>query len=792
MKRSLTLTLLAIALLFSLHTSAQKYRVGSKSYKTELKIADRFYAEGYFYTAVEYYKDVVRQDSTNRYGAFWLAMALLKSRDYENAEVFFRKFYGIKPGPKDKTSKWALEDERLFNKGNYYFGEVLHRNGKYDEAIEQLTKFKSRYKPKDETDNMLKLAALEIAGCEYAKTAPKAKVKVKSLGRGVNRAYTESSPSGIADSIIYYSSLRTDGKYSADSLNFLNSPKAKLTYAIYRSIYAGGEWMKGRMVENKDINSDGYTVGNGSFNKDLSRFYFTKCLNMDDDRPLCNLFVADYKNGQFSNVQRIPEPINEKEKYTSTQPSVRTSEDGMDIVYFTSDRPGGAGGMDVWYFLRSSNGDFKGPKVLKGAINTPGDEETPFFDDSTKTLYFSSNGHPGFGGYDVFKSTEQADLGWGEVLNVGQPVNTGADDRYYSRSSDQTFGFLVSNREGSVPLNGIKTASDDIFGWSNFNYAVQGMVFKEGVDGGGAMPDATYRLYKLLPDGTKVLASVDSVTPAGVRVKADGTPTGRKNDGFYFFKLQPESDYVIEVVRDGFSPKFENITTKGLPGEDTIQNNISVRKAQYVVKGRITEEGKPDGLIGASVTLVEVFPNGMEKTAYYMNSDPYYYFEVEMNKKYKLVTRKEGYFAKTIDLSTSGLGIIDTIRKDIEIAKLEIGKDYTLQNVLYEFGKATLTENSKQVLDNLYNILIENPTFVIELSAHTDNIGSDANNMKLSQARAESCVKYLSEKGIAKDRMVPKGYGESRPKVPNTTEDGKDDPAGRAINRRTEFKILKS
>jgi outer membrane protein OmpA-like peptidoglycan-associated protein len=161
-----------------------------------------------------------------------------------------------------------------------------------------------------------------------------------------------------------------------------------------------------------------------------------------------------------------------------------------------------------------------------------------------------------------------------------------------------------------------------------------------------------------------------------------------------------------------------------------------------------------------------------------------------MDKNYKIVLRKEGYFAKTENLSTSGLGTIDTIRKDLSIAKLELNKSYTLQNVLYEFGKSTLTENSKAVLDNLYQILVENPSFIIELSSHTDGIGSDEGNMKLSQARAESCVAYLISKGITKDRLVARGYGKTKPKVPNTTEDGKDDPAGRAINRRTEFQII--
>lgn len=768
MKKISTLTVFALLIGTTL-TFAQEFRVGSKNLKTELKIGDKFYAESYYYTAAEYYKDVIRQDSSNRYGTFWLAMSLLKARDYENAEVFFRKFYEIKPGEKTNKKKWDEEDAKLFNEGGYWFGSVLHRNGKYDEAIEQLNKFNSRYVPKDENDRMKKLASLEIAGCEFAKTAHKAKVKIYNAGPGINKAYTEGAPFGVGETELFYHSLQ--GEHN--SLIFVDGPKSKTYYREMYSTSNGSTWGAGTPIANKEINEDGYSVGNGTFNAAGNRFYFTKCVEMDDDRSLCNLFTADYNGGTFTNVTRLPEPINEKEKFTSTQPTVETASDGMEIVYFVSDRPGGPGGMDIWYFTRTQNGEFKGPKVVQGNINTSGDELTPFFDDSTNTLYFSSNGHPGLGGWDVFKSEENADLSWGEVTHVGYPVSTGADDLYYSRSSDQSNGFLVSNREGSVPLNGIKTASDDIFYWTNFRYAVQGTAFKEGSTNEGSLTGATFNLYRKLADGTKVLVASDSL---------------HKNDGNYFFKLNPETDYEVEVVREGFQPKFESITTKGLPDEDTLNNNIVIRKAMCTVKGLVSEEGK-DALTGANVELIEVFPNGMEKTTYYMKSDPYYYFDVELNKNYKIVLRKDGYFAKTIDLNTSGLGNIDTLRKDISIAKLEINKTYTLQNVLYEFGKSTLTENSKAVLDNLYQIMVENPSFIIELSSHTDAIGSDKANLKLSQARAESCVSYLIGKGITKDRLNAKGYGESMPKVPNMTEDGKDDPAGRAINRRTEFKI---
>lgn len=775
MKKITALFVLATMVSFSF-AKAKKLVAPEKNPGTQMRIADKFYAESYFYTAAEYYKDAVRQDSSNRYATFWLAMSLLQARDYANAEIFFQNFYEIKPGEKTNKKKWDEEDRVLFNKGEYFYGQVLHRNGKYNEAIEHLNKFIRSYEPKDADDKMKKRAELEIAGCEYSKRAPKAKIKVFSAGTGVNKAYTESAPVGIGETELYYASSKSGG----DTLVFVEGTKAKPMYQIMHSTAQGNTWSKGTPVNNKDINDDKYNVGNGAFNASQTRFYFTKCMELDDDRSLCNLYVADYNKGNFSNITRLPEPVNTKEEYTATHPAVRTADDGTEIIYFSTDRPGGAGGMDIWYTTRLANGEFKEAKPIKSSLNTAGDEVTPFFNDSTKILYFSSNGLPGLGGYDIFMVKENPDLTWSEPVNMGATLNSGADELYYSRSTDQTTGFFVSNREGSVPLNGIKTASDDVFYWRNFRYAAEGVAIKEG-DGLASLEGASFKLYRRQADGTKVLVGIDSTT-----AKKTGKP------GSYFFgKLNPETDYEVVVEKEGLQPKIEKISTRGLPDEDTINSKILTRKSMFTVKGMIVEEGSPGtGVKDANVELVEVFPNGMEKTAYYMKSDPYYYFDVEMNHNYKVITRKEGYFANTTNLSTAGAGDIDTMRKDIAITKLELNKAYTLQNVLYEFGKATLTENSKTVLDNLYQIMVENPSFVIELSAHTDAIGSDAGNMKLSQARAESCVSYLISKGIAKDRLVAKGYGKTRPKVPNTTEDGKDDPAGRAINRRTEFQIV--
>ncbi len=742
--------------------------------KRYLKLGDRFFAESTYYTASEYYKEVVRENPEHRYANYWLAMSLLMSRDYERSETFFEKFASLKPGEKDNTKRWEEENQKLFDKFNYYYGQALHRNGKYEQAIQKYNRFKGEYNGADK-ERWVKLANAGIKGAEFASTAPRAKVKAKRLNDLVNRSYNELSPVYNEElGTLYFSSL------PSDTLIFETKKKVRPVYKIYTASVADGDWSKPTMVKNPDINTDKYDVGNGAFNADKTRFYFTKCTEMEDARSLCNIYVADVKGGKFGNVTRLPEPINAKEKYTSTHPTVRSGGDGREIVYFVSDRTDGKGGLDIWFTSRISNGEYTAPKLVGGPVNTAGDEVTPFWDATTSTLYFSSNTHPGLGGFDVFATEEKPDYGWTEPRNLGSSLNTGYDELYYTINTDQTGGFFTSNRPGNRKLNNIESASDDIYRWEVFNFAVEGFAFKDGEQDAGSLDGAKFNLYIKKPDGSRELVATDTTSKGGQ----------------YFFKLKPDEDYEVEAVRPGFKPTVEFVSTRDLPFEDTINKNIGVRKSAYVSYGSIMEEGKPDVKLDDVIfSVIELSGSGVQRTIANGKTEKgqtRFAVDLDRDKDYKLIFRKNGYFSKTVQVSTKGLGNRDSVMNDVFLTKLELNKDYTLKNVLYEFGKATLTESSKEVLDTLFAILTENPTFVIELSSHTDGIGSETSNLKLSQQRAESCVSYLIGKGIAKERMVPVGYGKSKPKAPNQTEDGKDNPEGRALNRRTEFKILKN
>lgn len=196
------------------------------------------------------------------------------------------------------------------------------------------------------------------------------------------------------------------------------------------------------------------------------------------------------------------------------------------------------------------------------------------------------------------------------------------------------------------------------------------------------------------------------------------------------------------------------------------------------------KDGKP--LENVLVTVSDSLQQFMFTTG----PDGKYNFQLNTNRQLKITASKKDYFDKILTYSYDQLAQKDTLlTEDICLVPWPPGP-IELKNVLYEFDKAELTEDSKEKMDFLYTILVDNPTIEIELSAHTDNKGTAEYNLDLSDRRAKSCVDYLVSKGIDPSRMTSKGYGMSRPVADNTIK-GKDNPAGRALNRRTEFIVTK-
>ena len=169
----------------------------------------------------------------------------------------------------------------------------------------------------------------------------------------------------------------------------------------------------------------------------------------------------------------------------------------------------------------------------------------------------------------------------------------------------------------------------------------------------------------------------------------------------------------------------------------------------------------------------------------------HYVLPIVKGQDYKVEYSKENFLDDEQLFAAINLRANDTLELPIiKLITTEIGRAVNLENIFYDFGKATLRPISKEVIAKLSRQLIKYPYLVIEIGSHTDNIGSDAANLKLSNARSQSVVNYMISQGIDKDLIVARGYGESIPKVPNENPDGSDNPDNRQINRRTEFKVL--
>jgi len=619
-------------------------------------------------SAVTYLEASLKQNKNDRSTQFNLAEAYRATRNYEAAEKLYASAYEGNPGK--------------YPQALYYRAQMQKSMGQYDKAKESFSKFKKEYKG---SDKMLKRSASrEIVFCDSAKVLQlnERKIVVQHLEGGINKVNVEASPLSLDENTMIYSSLRTDKKEYVMEGDTNNA----LVRKLYVAKKNGNDWTyEGEWGES--FNEAGYNTGNATLTPDGKRLYFTRCKPNWQGKMICAIYVSENENGSWSEPVKLPKTINNP-KYSNSQPAVSIDPvKKTETVFFVSERKNGKGGQDIWYFVYDAKKKlYKTPRNAGSKINTAKDEMTPFFDNETRTLFFSSEGWGGLGGLDVFKAVGDGKK-WLSVENMGQPINSGADDIYYSISKNREEGFLVSNRKGSVALKNA-TCCDDIYLYKQTQYIhvnITGTIYDEAIQGANrAVPGATLELYS----------------------------------------------------------KDRNTGEKFL-----IKTAVADDKGHYDIK-------------------------------------------VEAGSNYELVVKKTDYLSGSQQVSTREVMTTTTIEKDIPLKK-EPKDPIRIPNVQYEFDRSELTAASKIAIDTSILVLLQNnPLIIVELASHTDSRGNDNYNLKLSQKRAESVVNYLISKGIPAERIKPKGYGETRPVAPNDKPDGSDNPEGRALNRRTDFRII--
>ena len=509
--KSLTKIFLIISLLTPIFSKAQT--VQNLNPKQSLKMADYLYNIGSYFNAISYYERVYEKQSNNAYAVNQIAQAQMLLRDYKESEKWFK----------------VLQDLNVdtYPEAGYYYALCLKYNGKFTEAKTAFNKFEKTYKGLN-ASLMKKKSKLQAEGCDLAiqMFAHPDTVKVEHLGANVNAPYTEFGPVPVGNDELLYSSLKSD------TIIILDDKKRNQSFAQFYSVpkltdstFGESSLYSGMPINDKDSHN-----GNGAFSADKKRFYFTRC-KMDDNtmKMHCDIYMCELKKeGKWSNPVKLPAEVNSDS--TQTHPAVGNSKEG-EVLFFSSNRAQGTGGMDIWYSVKKGD-TWSAAMNLGKKINTLGDDITPYYDSKNFTLYFSSNGWAGMGGYDVFKSKGSLKK-WEPAKNMGYPINSSVDDMYYTLSDKKYIGYVVSNRPGTISVKS-ETCCDDIFEVRYprvIYYAVRGYVF-----------DAKTKMK--LPGAKVIMVSNDTIKW--------GKDQSSKKDTMYFWDTQALMTYKLAADKEGY------------------------------------------------------------------------------------------------------------------------------------------------------------------------------------------------------------------------------------------------
>ena len=619
-----------------------------------LKKGDKFYAMGEYFDAANQYKKAYSQTPAKE-------RQQRGQRALKMAECYRRINYTQKAiAAYNNAIRYKQTDSMTY----LYLAQQLMKNAQYKEAEKQ---FQTALDSMGNNASM-ELRTLATTGLHSAQKAPRWKkegsdytIKRENL---FNSRRADYSPvlGGEDNDRLFFTSTRNQAK--GDELSGITGTKNADIF--YSQKDDKGKWQRPEVIDT-ELNTD-WDEGACCLSPDGRTMYLTQCKTDPDYPRFATIVTSQRSDAAWSKATELK--MTNDTLSTFAHPAV--SPDGQ-WLYFVSDMPGGMGGYDIWRVRLTTNG-VGGVENVGAPINTAGDEKFPTFRPNGD-LYFSSDGHEGMGGLDIYIAKPNSN-GW-RIEHPGFPLNSQGDDFGMTFEGMKNQGFFSSNR-------GDGKGWDHIYSFYNpeIIQTVKGWVYEQD---GYELTQAV--VYMVGNDGTNMKLSV-------------------KGDGSFTQEIKAGVDYVLLGTCKGFLNHQEHIKVEPVK-----------KSEEYVLQFPL-----------ASITAPVL-----------------------------------------------------------------------IDNIFYDFDKATLRPESASALDELVVLLKENPNVTIELSAHTDYKGSAEYNKRLSQRRAESVVKYLTEHGIENERLTPVGYGKEMPKMirkkvaeryPFLKEN--DVLQCNQLNRRTEFRVLRT
>jgi outer membrane protein OmpA-like peptidoglycan-associated protein len=756
--------------------------VNAFSQNSRLKYADKMYANKGYYYASQGYEDVLERKVDSSVVSSKIADSYDKIGDNQKALSWYRYMQAKGTINQEQMERLALLERQA---GNYevskeYFQAITAKNNSNDisKAVLEATTTE---------DELINRNWFDL------------------IQQAINSSASDMSAIYFKEGKVLFASAKRKTKA-------INRQQA-WTGGYFYDLYVGHVDEKG-VISSKKVKllskgNSKYNDGPATFNPKTEIVYFTRNRGFEkvdgQKKTVANLSIYSGKlvKGKLKDIK--PLAINTKGSST-VHPSV--SKDGK-TLYFSSNRPGGKGGMDLYSVALDEQGNSVGePQNLGDKINTSGDEVFPFYSSKDNTLYFSSNGHFGLGGLDVFGVQLNDGAINGNIINLGSPINSSSDDFAFVSDENSPKGFVTSNREKGKGL-------DDIYGFAQKQplkreITLKGTVFDEANE----KPLAKAVVY--LVDSRQII--LDSI---------ESNETG----DYSFNQTDLEGDYKIVCSKDKYVKKVEDLLVD--KNATTLEKNVHVTPVlDFRIKSKIVDSENKEPLSNVKVTLIdseygEVI-NEKEHT-----SQEIYLSNVMSNKynsKIDLTVKfeKQGYEPKELKIN-SILTHDDTLAADVQLKKVVLAKNEpvkkvekpievrkeikvekpiiegktdlkevaTINNIYYDLNSSYLNAEAIQELDKVVAIMNANPTMVIEVRAHTDCRQTETYNKWLSNRRAQRAVEYIQNHvSNGASRVSGKGFGKSQLLI----NCGCDDDRGGASpcteeqhlqNRRTEFIVIK-
>lgn len=525
------LTILIITFTISNITYAQP--LSSVPLDMMLETGDEQVEKKEYLNAIEWYEKAYDEERDYQL-AMEIAYLQYKVRDYEDAARWYKRVLD-------------RDDENEFIEDRYLYGKVLKAQGKYQEAREQFTLFIEG----SDSEEIKGLARNELAGIDQIKDYEEnIEAVVQFAEKDINSGFTEFSPRQYQDGTLYYASIPSKKEIEVDYSNEEH----------FARIYTSTKTEKGfedPVPLGTHINRPGYHTGNVAFSKDGRRMYYTRSVLYGNDLDESKLYVSNKSDTDWTPAIEL-EGLNGD--YFIKHPTVGELF-GNEVLYFVSDMEGGFGGFDIYYATRRGDNEFDTPVNLGPTINTAQDEATPFYNDGT--LYFSTEGRPGLGGYDIYSAAWDGSK-WTEIKNMGFNYNSSYDDLYFNTNGDGTAGYLVSNRldKAKRSVKG-KSCCDDIYLFNLRDIVID--LLAEVEDSKGPLEGATILL----------LDKSEAADPE--------TKTNTEGNDFRFL-LDSDRSYKAIVTREGYYPDTLEFNTAGIIDDFTVNRTAILEPIPIVVE----------------------------------------------------------------------------------------------------------------------------------------------------------------------------------------------------------------